>query len=332
MSDREEELYSDEEEEEYDEDGNPKVTVDLLDIMEQGLAHEMPSDLLKVPDPKAGGELEEYFFVRSEDKSIVNFYRESDESFQICAFYRNQCWNFSLYEPRDQFFDASRSCFTLRPTGGYTKFVMQNHHCEGCDKSSYSCGHGSQTRQELGSITVTERDCPGAAHLDYFEVVIPSVYADRSRSIWCPRKLLSSANPHSHYALQELKRGKSFSEYLKHSNSSKGSSFLDSPSKVTPIRSNSSVSTACDPFDREYESILLKTNIPKWDAKTEGLVLDFKGRVGAPSVKNFQLIQDSTEEVVFQTGKVEKGEYIVDFSYPLCPLQAFCITLSAQHL
>ncbi len=56
-----------------------------------------------------------------------------------------------------------------------------------------------------------------------------------------------------------------------------------------------------------------------------------------PSSKNFQLIdggvyelrEGDLSEIMIQFGKVKEDEFIVDFQYPFCPLQAFTICLSA---
>lgn len=53
-----------------------------------------------------------------------------------------------------------------------------------------------------------------------------------------------------------------------------------------------------------------------------------------PSVKNFKLksLQDSTEEVVMQFGKVGRDGFQMDLSYPLSVFQGFCIAVaSLEH-
>jgi len=68
----------------------------------------------------------------------------------------------------------------------------------------------------------------------------------------------------------------------------------------------------------------------------ESLVLNFHGRVSLPSTKNFQIIEggnlenpNSSNNIVLQFGKAKKDEFIIDFQYPFCPLQAFAFCLSA---
>jgi len=69
---------------------------------------------------------------------------------------------------------------------------------------------------------------------------------------------------------------------------------------------------------------------PKWNAQARAYVLDFSNRVTKPSVKNFQLINNSDPNlVIFQFGRVGKESFSLDFRYPLSPLQAFAIALSS---
>ena len=56
--------------------------------------------------------------------------------------------------------------------------------------------------------------------------------------------------------------------------------------------------------------------------------LNFHGRVSVPSVKNFQLTSpDDIDDVICQFGKVGEETFNLDFKYPLCPFQAFCLAL-----
>ena len=56
-----------------------------------------------------------------------------------------------------------------------------------------------------------------------------------------------------------------------------------------------------------------------------------------PSSKNLQIIdgniyelrEGNSAEIYLQFGKVKNEEYIVDFQYPFCPLQAFAMCLSS---
>lgn len=69
---------------------------------------------------------------------------------------------------------------------------------------------------------------------------------------------------------------------------------------------------------------------PSWNDKIKAYSLNFNGRVTVASVKNFQLIDESDpSEIYLQFGKSGKDEFIMDFQFPLSPLQAFAFTLSS---
>lgn len=69
---------------------------------------------------------------------------------------------------------------------------------------------------------------------------------------------------------------------------------------------------------------------PKWNEQYQAFVLNFNGRVDKPSVKNFQLIEEKNEDVIYmQFGRVGPDVFNVDFQYPLSPLQAFSIAMSS---
>ena len=67
---------------------------------------------------------------------------------------------------------------------------------------------------------------------------------------------------------------------------------------------------------------------PRWNEHIQGYVLNFSKRVSEASVKNFQLVNKS-DDVILQFGKVSKDDFSLDFKYPLSPLEAFGVALSA---
>lgn len=75
---------------------------------------------------------------------------------------------------------------------------------------------------------------------------------------------------------------------------------------------------------------VLHNKAPSWNEETQSYVLNFHGRVTQASVKNFQIINaDDPERIVMQFGRVAEDVFTMDFSYPLCALQAFAICLSS---
>ena len=83
------------------------------------------------------------------------------------------------------------------------------------------------------------------------------------------------------------------------------------------------------------KTIIYGSNVePYWLEQIGAYSLDFQGRVTLPSNKNFQLVAGNrTNDIILQFGKVtslkNKEIYTMDVQWPLSPLQAFGICLSA---
>jgi tubby-related protein 1 len=101
--------------------------------------------------------------------------------------------------------------------------------------------------------------------------------------------------------------------------------------------------------------LVLRNRAPQWSESLKGYQLNFGGRIGMASVKNFQLgfesspppsnsaaletIVDSgpevstsslvNEGVIMQFGKWSNDRFSLDFRYPLNATQAFCIALTS---
>lgn len=69
---------------------------------------------------------------------------------------------------------------------------------------------------------------------------------------------------------------------------------------------------------------------PVWSEDTQAYVLNFHGRVTQASVKNFQLVHSADEDyVIMQFGRISDDVFTMDYSFPMCALQAFAIALSS---
>eukprot|EP01004_Peranema_trichophorum_P004427 NODE_3350_length_1367_cov_41.766077_g2915_i0.p1 GENE.NODE_3350_length_1367_cov_41.766077_g2915_i0~~NODE_3350_length_1367_cov_41.766077_g2915_i0.p1 ORF type:complete len:358 (-),score=52.42 NODE_3350_length_1367_cov_41.766077_g2915_i0:294-1313(-) len=89
-------------------------------------------------------------------------------------------------------------------------------------------------------------------------------------------------------------------------------------------------------FTEQYKAgnhsniMALRNKEPQWNENLRAYVLNFNGRVTKPSVKNFQLVEPSNQDMVLmQFGKVGKNDFTLDFQYPMSGLQAFAIALSS---
>ncbi|XP_034019399.1 tubby-related protein 3 isoform X2 [Thalassophryne amazonica] len=76
--------------------------------------------------------------------------------------------------------------------------------------------------------------------------------------------------------------------------------------------------------------IELHNKAPVWNDDTQSYVLNFHGRVTQASVKNFQIVHDNDPDyIVMQFGRVAEDVFTLDYSHPMCALQAFAIGLSS---
>ncbi|XP_078194576.1 tubby-related protein 3 isoform X3 [Callithrix jacchus] len=76
--------------------------------------------------------------------------------------------------------------------------------------------------------------------------------------------------------------------------------------------------------------IELHNKAPVWNSDTQSYVLNFRGRVTQASVKNFQIVhKNDPDYIVMQFGRVADDVFTLDYSYPLCAVQAFAVGLSS---
>ncbi|XP_029429437.1 tubby-related protein 1 [Rhinatrema bivittatum] len=77
-------------------------------------------------------------------------------------------------------------------------------------------------------------------------------------------------------------------------------------------------------------AIELHNKTPVWNDETQSYVLNFQGRVTHASVKNFQIVHSSDPDyIIMQFGRVADDAFTMDYSYPMCTVQAFAIALSS---
>eukprot|EP01059_Diplonema_ambulator_P004560 TRINITY_DN14276_c0_g1_i4.p1 TRINITY_DN14276_c0_g1~~TRINITY_DN14276_c0_g1_i4.p1 ORF type:complete len:361 (+),score=88.68 TRINITY_DN14276_c0_g1_i4:149-1084(+) len=81
--------------------------------------------------------------------------------------------------------------------------------------------------------------------------------------------------------------------------------------------------------ERKDDMMVMENKKPSWNEELRAYVLNFKGRVTVPSVKNFQLVERHTDKILVQFGKIGSDKFTLDFQYPVNGLQAFAIALTA---
>ncbi|KAL7521160.1 hypothetical protein ACHAWX_005855 [Stephanocyclus meneghinianus] len=76
--------------------------------------------------------------------------------------------------------------------------------------------------------------------------------------------------------------------------------------------------------------IRLISKPPSWNKYVKAYAFNFNGTVIMPSVKNFQLTEESDpENILIQFGRIGKDEFSLDVQWPLSPFQAFAFALSS---
>ncbi len=77
-------------------------------------------------------------------------------------------------------------------------------------------------------------------------------------------------------------------------------------------------------------SFLTRMTEANESVETQSFVLNFHGRVSLASVKNFQIVaDDDLDHVAMQFGRVSQDEFSLDVRYPLAPLQALGVAMTA---
>ncbi|KAJ3338503.1 ATP-binding cassette sub- G member 5 [Gonapodya sp. JEL0774] len=75
--------------------------------------------------------------------------------------------------------------------------------------------------------------------------------------------------------------------------------------------------------------LFLRNKPPRWSEATQSHCLNFGGRVTMPSIKNFQLIADSDENLVLmQFGRCGPDYFTMDVRHPMTPMDALGVALS----
>ncbi|KAJ2280150.1 hypothetical protein EV176_001152 [Coemansia sp. RSA 451] len=77
-------------------------------------------------------------------------------------------------------------------------------------------------------------------------------------------------------------------------------------------------------------AVVLESKSPRWNSETRAFGLEFYNRVLVSSVKNFQLVHpEDVDYIVVQFGKVAEGVFTMDARFPMSPIMAFGVAVSA---
>ncbi|XP_023655518.1 tubby-related protein 1-like isoform X2 [Paramormyrops kingsleyae] len=107
---------------------------------------------------------------------------------------------------------------------------------------------------------------------------------------------------------------------------------MDKDNERVPIRPRSENDGLLTRYqNRNLENMIeLHNKTPVWNDETASHVLNFAGRVTQASIKNFQIVHTKdVDYILMQFGRVADDAFTLDYSYPLCAVQAFAIALSS---
>ncbi|KAM6977796.1 tubby-related protein 3 [Aplochiton taeniatus] len=107
---------------------------------------------------------------------------------------------------------------------------------------------------------------------------------------------------------------------------------MDEESQRVPIRARSDSDGLVTRYqNRQMENLIeLHNKAPVWNDDSASYVLNFNGRVTHASVKNFQIVHcKDNNYILMQFGRIADDAFTLDYSYPMCAVQAFAIALSS---
>ena len=197
-------------------------------------------------------------------------------------------------------------------------------------------------------------------------VSLPQVLADGARVVWCPRCPRGTLSGRSSmivtvpsFSAAAASRRATMAPLARSTSASSSSSRPGTP--VTENCENTGVnaaggkptleaskaaasaslaaarrmsSTPTLPAGADSDSVTLSNRLPKWNDDINSLTMKFLGsRVAQSSSKNFLFelpTPEGTLKPVIQFGKLCPATFSLDFRYPLCPVQAFGLFLSAN--
>lgn len=291
-----------------------------IDMLESGYAREYITE--ECLSPTVNEKEWRNCYVQRVEKKKFKLFEDGTDRFLLSAKQVDDTFYISQYEdfPEMDGCPTNYYCAILKKTPNAPNFKLYNCGCEGCDKGfmKYTCNdeeggsheHEGADRQLLADISHMIKRIPQVdADMRSLDVTIPAVMEDKkSRVVWCPRQNGSDTPSGS---TPRHDSGKTH--------------FVTSPSPThKQLRS-------FDESNMTDDRCKLQSKLPEWNHDLKSLVLKFNGgRVLQASSKNFLIAtSDQPNRGVLQFGKNKKGHFVLDFRYPIAPIQAFGICLSS---
>ena len=160
-------------------------SVDLMESMEEGHAHEMPTDFV-VP-LRRSSKLWRFRVMRSEDNLSCRLLTDSGDFLMYAGIRLDvQRVDFHLYDPSHKdLYNQDRPIFTMGYNSSKDTWRLVQDRCSPCQYLSPSRSCHSRGKQQI-AIIKHKQHVVGEGVSNIMEVIIPGLYQDDTCVVWCP--------------------------------------------------------------------------------------------------------------------------------------------------
>lgn len=160
---------------------------DIADSVEKGMAREIVTEFMH--PLRRAAKLWKFHVVRSEDKQQYRLFSDDGDFLMYArASLESRKVEFYLYSPTerdDKLFDASRPAFTMTFNKEKTEWRIVQERCEHCQFTPKHLSCACHGKQQVAVIRHT-RQPVGNGIFNCMEILVPALYSDGSRVVWCP--------------------------------------------------------------------------------------------------------------------------------------------------
>lgn len=323
--------------------------IDDAESIELGISKQIPKDDLYMPSHLSRGWIRCYVVVSN---SSFRMYREKSHKFLLSAKqYTDDTFYVSTYEDFPSHTDSDtpikRGYVATITRQRQATFIVSLNHCKLCDYKlgKFTCGRGPDEREVIAKVTYSTRKFTSVdVDIRCVQVSLPAVIANGERVIWCPRSLryINPAISNS----SDMCEAVSLTPAVQLACVNKLPEWsVEHESLVLKFQGNRILSASTRNF-------LLFEKVKQKDNTTEDLSYDnesvYSGRTRTESIgstdsnltmgatTNFKVLKPKITKksekhpdvALLQFGKSTANNYVLDYQYPLSPLQAFGIALT----
>lgn len=323
--------------------------IDDAEAIELGICKQLPKDDLYMPSHLSRGWIRCYVVVSN---SSFRMYREKSHKFLLSAKqYPDDTFYISTYEDFPSQTDSDtpikRGFVATIIRQRQATFIVSLNHCKLCDNKlgKFTCGRGPDEREVIVKVTHSTRKFTSVdVDIRCVQVSLPAVISNGERVIWCPRSL--------RYINPAISNSSDMCDAISSTPAAQLSCVNKLPewsaeheSLVLKFQGNRILSASTRNF-LLFEKVKQKESMiedPFHDSesttsgrtRTES-VGSADGNITKSSNTNLKVFRSKITKksekhpdvALLQFGKSTANNYVLDYQYPLSPLQAFGIALT----